>query len=94
MLEWTASLGVGVTYGLAGILREVVGGDEAAGDAIVHACPAVVGGVDNGVLEAAGVLEVQVELAVLGLLRRGDGRANVRLELIEAISNDLGRGVR
>ena len=51
----------------------------------------MVGGVDNGVLEAAGVLEVQVKLAVLGLLRRGDVGANVRLELIEAISNDLAK---
>jgi hypothetical protein len=49
----------------------------------------VVGGVDNGVLEAARVLEVQVELAVLGAVG-GDGtRADVGLERIEAISNDL-----
>jgi hypothetical protein len=49
----------------------------------------VVGRVHNGVLEAAGVLEVQVQLAVLGLVGRGDTGANVRLELIEAVSNDL-----
>jgi hypothetical protein len=49
----------------------------------------VVGRVHNGVLEAAGVLEVQVQLAVLGLVGRGDAGADVRLELIEAVSNDL-----
>jgi hypothetical protein len=49
----------------------------------------VVGGVNNGVLETTGVLEVQVELAVLAAVGGGGARANVGLELIEAISNDL-----
>lgn len=84
----------GRTYSLASILGEVVGRDEAPSHTVIQTRPAVVGGIDNGVLEAAGVLEVQVELAVLGLLRRGDAGANVRLELIEAISNDLCGSVR
>jgi hypothetical protein len=49
----------------------------------------VVGGVDNGVLEATGVLEVQVELAVLAAVGWDGTRAGVRLELIEAISDNL-----
>jgi hypothetical protein len=49
----------------------------------------VVGGVDNGVLEAAGVHEVEVQLAVLGLVGCDGAGSNVRLELIEAISNHL-----
>jgi hypothetical protein len=77
------------SYSGAGVLGEVVRGDEAACHALVEACPAVVGRVHNGVLEAAGVLEVQVQLAVLGLVGRGDTGADVRLELIEAVSNDL-----
>jgi hypothetical protein len=79
----------GRSYGSTSILGEVVGGDEATGHTIVQTSPAVVGGVDNGVLEAAGVLEVEVQLAVLGLVGRGNAGANVRLELIEAVSNDL-----
>ena len=50
---------------LASVLREVVGRDEGPGYAFIEARPAVVGGVYHGVLEAAGVLQVQVELAVL-----------------------------
>jgi hypothetical protein len=49
----------------------------------------VVGGVDDGVLEAAGVHEVEVQLAVLGLVGGVGAGADVGLELIEAISNDL-----
>tara|TARA_R110002003_G_scaffold104_25_gene8397 strand:+ start:30363 stop:30512 length:150 start_codon:yes stop_codon:yes gene_type:complete len=49
----------------------------------------VVGGVNNGVLETTGVLEVQVELAVLAAVGGGGARANSRPTLIEAISNDL-----
>lgn len=49
----------------------------------------MVRGVDNGVLEAARVLQVQVELAVLGAVGRHGAGTDVRLELIEAVSNDL-----
>lgn len=77
------------TYGLAGILGEVVCRDEATSDAFVKTSPAVVGGLDHGILEAAWVLEVQVKLAVLAAVCGCGARANVGLELIEAISNDL-----
>ena len=50
---------------LASVLREVVGRDKGSGYAFVETRPAVVGGVYDGVLEAAGVLQVKVELAVL-----------------------------
>ena len=59
------------------------------GDTGVETSPAVVGGVDDGVLEATGVLEVQVDLAVLGLLGGLDAWADVGLELIETIGDDL-----
>jgi hypothetical protein len=49
----------------------------------------VVGRFDDGVLEAARVLQVQVEGAVLGLLRGGAARADVGLELVEAVGDDL-----
>jgi hypothetical protein len=77
------------TYGLAGVLREVVGRDEVSCHAVVKPRVAVVGGVHDGVLEAAGVNEVQVELAVLGLVGGVGAGADVRLELIEAVGNDL-----
>lgn len=76
-------------YGLSGFLGEVVSGDEAARHTVIETRPAVVGGVDDGVLEAARVLEVQVQLAVLGAVGRGGARADVGLELVEAVSNNL-----
>jgi hypothetical protein len=48
----------------------------------------VVGGVHHGVLEATGVREVQMQLAVLTLVRSDGSRANIGLEGIEAPSND------
>jgi hypothetical protein len=78
-----------VAYGLSSVLGEVVGRDEAAGDTLVETSPSVVGGVDNGVLEAAGIGEVQVKLAVLAFVCSTGARANVGLECIESISNDL-----
>jgi hypothetical protein len=50
----------------------------------------VVGSVDDGVLEAAGVLEVQVQLAGLGSFGSCGAGADVRLELVEAVGDDLG----
>lgn len=84
-------LGVGYcgTYGLASVLGEVVSSDEATSHALVETSPAVVSSVDNSVLEATGVDEVEVQLAVLGLVGSGEAGADVRLELIEAISNHL-----
>jgi hypothetical protein len=49
----------------------------------------VVGGVHDGVLEAARVLEIEVELAVLGAVGGDGAGTGVRLELIEAVSDDL-----
>lgn len=50
----------------ARVLAEVVGRDEGAVYAVVEARPPVVSGVDHGVLETAGVAQVQVDLAVFG----------------------------
>lgn len=77
------------SYGLASILGEVVGRDEASGYAVIKTRPAVVGSIENGVLETTGVLQVQVQLAVLAAVGRDGAGADVRLELIEAVSNDL-----
>lgn len=72
---------------LAGILREVVGGNEVTSDTLIETSISVVGGVNNGVLKASGILEVQVELAVLAAVRDGSSGANIGLELIKSISN-------
>ena len=74
---------------LAGVLAEVVRRDEAAGYAGVETCPAVVGGFDNGVLETAGVLEVQVQLAVLGAVGGRSAGADIGLEGVEAVGYNL-----
>lgn len=71
------------------VLREVVARDEGPGYAVIEARPAVVGCVDDGVLEAARVLEVEVELAVFGVVGGGGARADVGLELVEAVGYDL-----
>jgi hypothetical protein len=70
-------------------LAEVVGAIEGARDARVQLRVAVVGAVDHGELEPTRVLEVQVELAVLGLLGRVVAGADVGLELVEAKGDDL-----
>lgn len=80
----------GAAYSLASILGEEVRRDESAGDALIQARPAVVGRVDDGVLEAARVLEVEVQLAVLGVVGGLGARADVGLELVEAVGDDLG----
>jgi hypothetical protein len=49
----------------------------------------MVGSIEHGVLETTGVLEVQVQLAVLAAVGGGGAGADVGLELIEAVSNDL-----
>lgn len=81
--------GKGGTYSRARVLGEVVGGEEGAGYAIVETSPAVVCCVDDGVLEATGILEVQVQLAVLAAVGGHSAGARVGLERIEAVSNDL-----
>lgn len=70
-------------------MGEVVGGEEGTGDAGVETSETVVGGVDNGILEAAGILQVQVKLAVLGVVRGLGAGADVGLEGIETIGDDL-----
>lgn len=76
---------------VAGRLAEVVGRVEGARHARVELGVAVVRAVDDGELEAAGVLEVQVELAVLGLLGRVVAGSDVSLEAVEAECDDLRR---
>lgn len=82
------------THCLGSILREEVGGQESSSDALIQASKAVVGSLDDGVLEATGVLKVQVDSAVLGAVCGGGARTNVGLECIEAVGDDslVGRG--
>lgn len=49
----------------------------------------MVGRLDDGELESSGVLEVQVELAVLGLVRRPGARSGVDLESVKTEGDDL-----
>jgi hypothetical protein len=45
--------------------------------------------VDDGILEAARVLEVQVQLARFRMVGLQGAGTNVRLELVEAVGNNL-----
>jgi hypothetical protein len=56
--------------------REVVCGLEGAGDTLLDGSVATVVGGQDGVLEASGVLDVDVELAVLALLSESDAGAS------------------
>lgn len=49
----------------------------------------MVGGFDDGVLEASWVPQVQVQLALSAVVLLGDGWADVGLELVEAVCDDL-----
>jgi hypothetical protein len=60
-----------VTY-LFSLTREVVGGLQGTSDALLDGRVAAVVGRQDGVLEASGVLNVDVELAVLALLGNGN----------------------
>ena len=71
------------------VLREVVARQEVPCDALVQTRPPVVRRGYDGILEAAWVLEVEVELAGAGVLLCGDARADVGLELVEAVGYDL-----
>jgi hypothetical protein len=75
----------------AGVLREVVGAEEGACYRLVQLSIAVVGAVDDGELEARWVLEVQVQLAVLGVVRHGGARADVGLEAVKSECDNLVR---
>lgn len=70
-------------------LAEEVGRVEGACHARVELRVAVVRAVDDGELEAARVLEAQVQLAVLGLVGRVVARSDVGLETVEAEGDDL-----
>ena len=70
-------------------MAEVVGRDEASGDALIKASPAVVGGVDDGVLEASRVLQVEVKLAVLGAVGGAGAGTDVGLKGVEAVGYNL-----
>lgn len=75
--------------GRRSVLREVVCRVEGAGDALVELSVAVVGALDDRELESTGVLEVQVELAVLGPLGRVEAGADISLEAVKAKGDDL-----
>jgi len=71
------------------ILREVVGCDEGSSYAFVQARPAMVGCVNDGILETTWILEIEVELAVLRAVGGGCAGADVGLELVKAVRYDL-----
>jgi hypothetical protein len=79
---------------LASILREEITGYKGGVDSLVQTRPAVVRCGYDGVLEAARVLEVQVELAGARVVLGGDTRADIGLELVEPIGDDLVNIVR
>lgn len=88
--EIASTLGAHAGRGsLAGILGEVVAGDKVAGDALVKTRPAMVGCGHDGVLEATWVLQVQVQLAGTRVVLGGDTGADVGLELVESVGDDL-----
>jgi hypothetical protein len=61
---------------LSSLTREVVGGLQGPGDALLNGRVTAVVGRQDGVLEPAGVLEVDVQLAILALLGDGNAGAN------------------
>jgi hypothetical protein len=71
------------------VLAEEICAGELAGNALVELCPAVVDAAEDGELVTTGVLEVQVQLAVLVAVGAGVGGADVGLEAIEAEGDDL-----
>ena len=79
----------GVSYSLARVLGKVVARHERARHALVETRPAVVRGVNDGVLEATRILEVEVQLALLGVVGLLGPGADVGLELVEAVGDDL-----
>ncbi len=82
-------MGTRSTHGSRGVLREVVSRVKGTGHASLQLGVAVVRRLDDGELEAAGILEVQVKLAVLGLVRRHGAGTGVELEGIETECDDL-----
>jgi hypothetical protein len=78
-----------MAYSLPGILREVVRRHECACNALVETRPAVVRCVYDRVLEATRVLEVEVQLAGARVVCLSGAGADVGLELVEAVGDDL-----
>jgi hypothetical protein len=72
-----------------GILREVVGGQEGPGNAGIKLGIAVVGGIDNSKVEAAGVLQAQVDLALLSVVGDSGSWSDVGLEAVESKRHNL-----
>ena len=72
------------------VAREEVRREEGARDALLEKCEAVVRRVNDGEGEARGVLEDDVQLAVLGAVHDGGAGADVGLEAVEADGEDLG----
>lgn len=70
-------------------LREEIGRIETSRDAWVQPCIAVVGHIQDGILEPSRVLQAQVDLAVLGVVRWLGIGANVGLERVEPKGNYL-----
>jgi hypothetical protein len=79
--------------GLGSILGEEVSRVEVARHSLVEASIAVIGGIQDGVLEASWILKTQMELAILGVIRRSGAWTDVSLEFIETESEDLTRGL-
>jgi hypothetical protein len=75
--------------GLGSILGEEISRVEVARHSFVEASIAVVGGIQDGVLEASWVLKAQMELAILGVIRCSGARTDVCLETIESESENL-----
>jgi hypothetical protein len=78
-----------VTNRLGSGLREEVGGEESASDALVKLGITVVGGIQESILEATWVLKAQVDLAVLGVVGNTGARPDVGLERVEAKGDNL-----
>ena len=77
------------SYRGARVLREEIRREKIARHARVQLGVPVVRRLDHGELKATGVLEVQVDLAVLAAVRLRRAGPNVRLETVEAKGNDL-----
>jgi hypothetical protein len=80
----------GEAYGLGCGLGEEVSGQKISCNTRIESCIAVVGGIYNGILETAWVLQVQVDLASFGLVCLGSRGTNVCLERIKTKCYNLG----
>jgi len=58
------------------LTREVIGGPERTGDALINGGIATIVGAEDKVLESTRVGDIHVELAVLAVFRYGNAGAN------------------